>query len=291
MTTLFVGDHIYSSWSLRGWLLLDAFEIPFSLRYAPMKTEAFQTLTEEMTPSRLVPALRLDDGTMVWDSIAMAETLAEANPMPGLWPSDPAARATARSLAATMHSGFTGLRGECPMNMRRAYSGFQASDAVRADLDQLGQLWAHARSIGSSDGPFLFGNFCAVDAFYAPVASRIATYGLEMDEADMAYVAALLGHPSVRRWRAMGMAKNELQAHYEFDLPARPNPHDPAVAGEVIQGNQAENANCPYSGKPVAEDCLVQIQNRVIGYCNPFCAAKTAADPMAWPKTVALLEA
>ncbi|MEM9138426.1 MAG: glutathione S-transferase [Pseudomonadota bacterium] len=291
MPTLFVGDHVYSSWSLRGWLVLDAFEIPFSLHYAHLKTPAFDAMAAEMAPSRLVPALKVDDGTMVWDSLAMAETLAEQHPGTGIWPANPQARATARSLAATMHSGFGALRSDCPMNMRRAYAGFQPSAAVEADLAYLSALWAHARGFADGSGPYLFGAFTAADAFFAPVASRIATYGLPVGPEDGAYVAAVLAHPSVRRWRAMGMAKDEHQAHYEFDLPARPNPHEPAVTGTVIAGAASENSDCPYSGKPVAEDCLVQVQNRVIGYCNPFCAAKTAADPLAWPKTAALLEA
>ena len=141
----------------------------------------------------------------------MAETLHEYHPQAGLWPKGASARPTARALVAEMHSGFQALRSACPMNMRRAYQGFEPSDAVRADLDRLSVIWAHGRARATDEGAFMFGAFTAVDAFYAPVASRVATYGLEMPDEDMAYVQALLAHPSVRRWRAMGIADTYIQ--------------------------------------------------------------------------------
>lgn len=289
--SLFIGDYAYSSWSLRGWLLLDAFGIPFRTRYAHMRTQAFEDLRAEMAPSQTVPALLVAGESspfLVWDSLAMAETLAEMFPEAGLWPLDPSARATARAVTAEMHSGFTALRSACPMNMRRAYAGFDVSAELEADLARLSTIWAHAREV-SGVGPFLFGAFTAADAFFAPVASRIATYGLPVNGADAEYVAAVLSHSSVRRWRAMGMADGHMQRHYEFTLPDRPNPHDPALTGDLVPGLAAENTNCPYSGKPVQADSVIRVGERAIGYCNPFCAAKSAADPMAWPPTAALL--
>ena len=283
--TLFIGDYSYSSWSLRGWLLLDAFGFHKTVKYANMRTPAFESLRAAMAPSRLVPAVALPDATLVWDTMAIAETLHERHPDAGMWPTDASQRATARALAAEMHSGFPDLRAACPMNMRTAYAGFQPLPAVRADLDRLSALWAHART---DAGPFLFGAFTAADAFFAPVASRIATYGLEMPPEDMAYVAALLDHPSVRRWRAMGQADPHVQQHYAMDLPLRANPHDPALTGTAAMG-PSENANCPYSGKPVVKDSIMDVQGRKIGFCNPFCRDKTAADPMAWPQVAAML--
>ena len=291
--TLYVGDYAYSSWSLRGWLLLDAFGMPFTKQYAHMKTDAFEALKAQMAPSQLVPALSISDGTrapvIVWDSLAMAETLHEYHPQAGYWPKGASARPTARSIAAEMHSGFTALRGACPMNMRRAYDGFPVSDAVQADLDRLSLIWAHARARRTDDGPFLFGAFSAVDAFFGPVASRITTYGLNMNEEDTAYVAAILGHDSVRRWRAMGIADGHIQAHYEFEYAARPNPHDPEITGTVVHGVQAINAHCPFSGKNVSAEGLVEVEGKVIGFCNPFCRDKVAADPMCWPEVAAML--
>ncbi|MEM7056381.1 MAG: glutathione S-transferase C-terminal domain-containing protein [Pseudomonadota bacterium] len=289
--TLFIGDRRYSSWSLRGWLLFDAFGIPCGIRYAQMKTDDFEAMKAEMAPSRLVPAMKLADDTVVWDSLAMAETLHERHPDAGIWPEEASQRAMARSLCAQMHSGFTALRGACPMNLGRAYTGFDADESVLADVSAVTELWAMARAT-SGDGPFLFGAFTAADAFFAPVASRITTYDLPVRDVDAAYIKAVLGHPSVRRWYAMSVAKPEHQAHYEFDHADRPNPMAPKLTGTVVSGpaSAAENANCPYSGKAVADDCVVEISNRMIGYCNPFCAAKSAADPYAWPQTVALLE-
>lgn len=291
--TLYAGDYAYSSWSLRGWLLLDAFGIPFTLQYAHMNTDDFEALRGEIAPSNLVPAVSVSDGTrapvMVWDTFAIAETLHEYHPKSGIWPVGASARPTARSLVAEMHSGFTALRSACPMNMRRAYAGFTASNEVKADLERLSLLWTHARTRKSTDGPFLFGEFCAADAFFAPVCSRIATYGLEMQDEDLAYVASVLGHDSVRRWRAMGIADTHIQAHYEFEYDPRLNPHDPAVSGSVIHDRQSENSHCPFSGRAVSEEGLVDVGGRVIGFCNPFCRDKVAADPYCWPEVAMML--
>ena len=298
--TLFVGDYTYSSWSLRGWLLLDAFGIPFAHRQAHMRTPAFEALRSEIRPSRLVPALAVSDGVrpavLVWETIAIAETVHEHHPQAGLWPRGDV-RPTARSLAAEMHAGFRALRNACPMNMRRAYAGFRpdpGSDAeVRDDLDRLAQIWAHARARRTGEGPFLFGAFCATDAFFAPVASRVATYGLEIGAEDMAYVAALLGHPSVRRWRAMAVADTHVQPQYELDLPRRTgpgaDPHAPAVGGRAVAGREAENAFCPFSGGDPRPELQVEVQGRVLGFADAFSRDKVAADPLAWPEVEALL--
>ena len=300
--TLFVGDFAYSSWSLRGWLLLDAFGIPFTLRQAHMRTPDFEAMRAEMAPARLVPALAISDGirrpVITWDTLAIAETVHEYHPQAGLWPKGAAARPTARSLAAEMHSSFQALRSNCPMNMRRAYQGFPLTDAIRDDLDRLSTLWAHGRTRAVGKGPFLFGAFSAPDAFFAPVASRIASYGLEMNPEDSAYVAALLAHPSVRRWRAMGMAdayvqpRTSLGSGYELDLPERPNPHSPAVTGARVGDDRvATNEFCPFTGEDIAAGCRVEIAGRVLGFGDAFTRDKVAADPYCWPELAALLPA
>ena len=179
------------------------------------------------------------------------------------------------------------------MNMRRAYAGFRPAAEVRADLDRLAQLWSHARArraAENGEAPFLFGDFCAADAFFAPVASRIATYGLEMAADDMAYVAALLGHPSVRRWRAMAVADPHVQPQYEFDLPRRPggaDPHAPALAGRPVKGEAPENDACPFTGG--APEFRMAVEGRVLGFADAFTRDKAAADPLAWPEVEALL--
>ena len=291
--TLFVGDCAYSSWSLRGWLLLDAFGVRARLRSAPMLTDAFNEMRAEMSPARTVPALALSDGTrpplMVWDTVAILETVHEALGGAGLWPRDARARAVARALVAEMHAGSAALRSACPMNMRRAYAGFRPAAEVRADLDRLAQLWAHARTLGAEDGPYLFGAFCAADAFFAPVASRVATYDLPVSAEDAGYLAALLAHPSVRRWRAMAMAESHQIAHYELDLPARPDPHAPALTGRPVAGREAENAVCPFTGRDALPELQVEVQGRVLGFADAFARDKVAADPLAWQEVGALL--
>lgn len=293
--TLYVGDYAYSSWSLRGWLLLDAFAIPFTHRYAHMRTPAFRALQAEMAPARLVPALAISDGArppvVVWESMAIAETVHEHLPAAGLWPRGERARPAARSIAAEMHAGFGALRTACPMNTRRTYSGFRPGAEVKADLERLAELWAHARARRTGEGPFLFGAFSAADAFFAPVASRIATYGLEMAQEDMAYIAAIHAHPSVRRWRAMAEADGHVQPHYEFDLPDRPDPHAPAETGTRLRAGRAENVICPFTGADPAPDGLVEVRGRVLGFGGGMEAARVAADPLAWPEVSALLDA
>jgi len=189
-----------------------------------------------------------------------------------------------------MHAGFAALRDACPMNMRRHYDGFAPSAEVAADLARLADIWAHARARATQDGPYLFGAFSAADAFFAPVASRIETYGLALAGADdVRYVQALLDHPSVRRWRAMALADGHVQPRYEFDLAERTVPQAMAATGRVVTGVAAENEFCPFSGRDVVADGLVEIGGRVIGFCNPFCRDKVATDPMAWPEVAALL--
>ena len=153
-------------------------------------------------------------------------------------------------------------------------------------------IWSHARARSTGEGPFLFGAFSAVDAFFAPVASRIATYGLEMDQTDAAYVAAVLDHPSVRRWRAMGIADGHVQAHYEFDLPARANPHDPAVAGQTVGDDRvAANEFCPFTGPTSRRDAGSRWRAACWGLGDAFTRDKVAADPYCWPEIAALLPA
>ena len=224
--TLAIVDPAYSSWSLRGWLLFRRFGLPVTLEIGHLGTPAMATIFERFAPTRTVPALRIDGGrdpVVVWESLAIAETLAERYPDVALWPGDPVARGLARSLAAEMHAGFRALRDACPMNLRRAYVGFAPSDAVRADLARIETLWATARA-RQPGGPWLFGDYSITDAFFAPVAARIATYDLPVGPEAAAYAAAHLADPAFLEWRAMGLADPVVQPQYELDLPERPWP-------------------------------------------------------------------
>ena len=220
--TLAIADRIYSSWSLRGWLLFEKFGLDVTVRTARMRQPEFAAMLADFGPARLVPAMLVDD-VPVWDTLAMAETLAERHPDKGFWPKDPAARALARSLTAEMHSGHTALRGACPMNLRHRYDGFEPSDAVLADIARIEVLWKTAKSTGI-DGPWLFGDYSIADVFYAPVATRIATYGLPVGPDAQAYVDVHLNDPALQKWREAGLAENYVQPGYDLELPTLPWP-------------------------------------------------------------------
>ncbi len=221
--TLAIADRACSSWSLRAWLLFAKFDIPVNLAFARLYDPGFAAALADFEPARTVPALRIDDArppVVVWDLLAIAETLAERFPDRALWPGGLAARGCARSISAEMHAGFRALREACPMNLRRAYTGFEPSEAVRADVARIEALWAAAR-VHAERGPWLFGAYSAADAFYAPVAARIATYDLAVGPEAAAYVAAHLADPVFVAWRAEGLADPVVQSVYDKDLPER----------------------------------------------------------------------
>lgn len=285
---LAIGDRAYSSWSLRGWLLFDAFDIPVKTHSARLYTNELATLLKDFFPGRTAPTMRTPDGTVVPETLAIAEELASRHPDAGIWPTDPKARSIARVLAAEMHAGFTALRGHCPMNLRVSYSDCAPTDAVLADLDRLQTLWAWARAETGATGPWLCGDYSAADAFFAPVAARIAGYNLLVTPDAATYVAAHLAHPSFRRWRAMGMVDGADQDYYRRDFPVRPWPGPQVLAAKAVATGPSVNATCPYSGKPVTD--YMELGGRVWGFCNPFCRDKTVADAEAWPKFMALYQ-
>lgn len=286
---LILGDYAYSSWSLRGWLLLDRFGLPYRTRLVDFNADA--SVAEQLAnlaPARTVPTLVTPEGAIVSDSLAIAEELASRHPEAGLWPTDPRARATARTLAAEMHSGFAALRSACPMNLRTAYTGVTPSEAVLADLSRIETLWTHARATCTPPGPWLCGAYSAADAFFAPVAARIAGYGLPVSDAARAYVAAHLADPAFRRWRAMGLVRGATLAQYANSYAMIPWPGPAPRIGQPIDAGTPENEACPYSGKPVTH--LMEYEGRTFGFCNAFCRDKTAADPEAWPAFTALID-
>ncbi|HSF64988.1 MAG TPA: glutathione S-transferase [Paracoccaceae bacterium] len=284
--TLAIGDRSYSSWSLRGWLLFDVFGIPVRTVTARLYTDELPRLLAQFPPARTVPVMRTPDGTVVPESLAIAEELASRHPDAGIWPATPAARAAARVLAAEMHAGFTALRSHCPMNLRVSYESCDPPQAVLDDLARLERLWSWARDTTRAAGPWLCGDYSAADAFFAPVATRIATYNLPVSATALAYVQAHLAHPSFRRWRAMGMADGADQDFYRRDWPQRPWPGPARLPARAVEGTEAENATCPYSGAPVTH--VLDLDGRRFGFCNAFCRDKTVADPEAWPAFLAL---
>jgi glutathione S-transferase len=230
--------------------------------------------------------MRTPDGVVVPETIAIAEELASRHPEAGIWPADPKARAVARVLAAEMHAGFTALRNHCPMNLRVSYEDCAPPQAVLDDLKRLEVIWDWARAETGAK-VWLAGEYSAADAFFAPVATRIATYNLPVSDRAMAYVQAHLAHPSFRRWRAMGLVDGADQEFYRRPYPLRPWPGPVPMAARAVEGTKAENAACPYSGKPVTH--VLEMQGRRFGFCNAFCRDKTVADPEAWAEFRALL--
>lgn len=217
MYRIVTGDKAYSSWSMRGWLLLAAFDLPFEDVPVRMYSPEIEAMRAERAPARLLPILEWDeDGATqrVWDSFAIAETLHERHPHAGIWPTAPRHRAVARTLAAEMHSGFRALRDACPMNIHRAPAPLQAPpDALAADVGRVGQLWSWA--LAETRGPWLGGpRFSAADVFYAPVALRLLEYALAAPgTAD--YVGTLLEHHAVRNWIEMAKADPRRLAIYD----------------------------------------------------------------------------
>ncbi len=286
---LFIGDRAFSSWSLRGWLMFEQFGLPCRMHMVGLYDGRLQDDLKELAPARLVPVMRDAQGVVVGDTLAMAETLAERHPEAGLWPEDPGARGLARWIVAEMHSGFGALRGDCPMQLLHQYEGFAPSEAVRADLARIEALWALARARHGADGPWLFGAYSLADVFYAPVAARIAGYGLPVGAAAREYVDLTLADPAFRRWRALGLTKRYDPVPYALDLPKTAWPGPAPRPARAIDTGTPENETCPYSGKPVTH--LLETDGRIFGFCNPTCRGKTVADPDAWPAFTALLDA
>lgn len=276
-----LGDRAYSSWSMRGWLLLEHFGIPYEARHARLGSDAFPTLMQDFRPARTVPAVRFPEVTIA-DSFAIAEELATRHPEAGIWPKAPAPRAIARSLVAEMHSGFLPLRRACTMNLRVSYSEFPVDEAVTANLGRLETIWAYARDACGGEGPWLCGNYSATDAFFAPVAARIAGYGLRVSASAQAYVDAHLADPAFRRWRAMALVDGNDRLEYFHDNPRRDWPGPAALPACAIEDGVPENAGCPYSGEPVTH--LMELDGRIFGFSSAFCRDKTVADPEVWPE-------
>lgn len=201
---LYIGDRTFSSWSLRGWLMLQKFNLPFQEHLIGLYGGTMAQDMADLAPARLVPALRTPEGDVVGESLAMAETLAERHPEANMWPADPSARIRARWLSAEMTAGFGAIRGDCSMQLAHIDADFKPSDAVKKDLARIETLWAFARE-KATDGPWLFGAYSLADAFYAPVCARIIGYNLPVSDAAKAYCMTTLSDPDFQQWRAEGL--------------------------------------------------------------------------------------
>ena len=204
---LLIANKNYSSWSLRGWLVARHSGLPFQERGFDLGDPAFKSQIASFSPTGRVPVLLTAEGA-VWDSLAIAEYLAER--VPGLWPAKPLARAWARSISAEMHSGFMSLRQAMPMNLRAEGRQVAMSPALAEDIERIIAIWCQCREHYQEAGPWLFGAWSIADAMYAPVASRFRTYGVPLPAVAQEYVATVFADPALQEWLLAARSEGEL---------------------------------------------------------------------------------
>jgi glutathione S-transferase len=212
---LIIGNKLYSSWSLRPWLLMKALGLPFQETVIPLSQPDTKKNILMHSPSGKVPLL-IDGNIRVWESLAIAEYLADKLPNAGVWPNDAAARAHARSSSSEMHAGFQALRQACPMNLGRQFKPRSTwAPEVVDNVERLEALWADARQQFGRGGPFLYGAFSAADAMYAPVVTRFDSYQIKVKQETRLYMNAILHHPAFVEWRVAALKETWFLPNYE----------------------------------------------------------------------------
>ncbi|MNO89709.1 Glutathione S-transferase YfcF [compost metagenome] len=206
---LVIGNKNYSSWSLRGWLAMELTGAPYDEVLVPLYQPGSHKRLLAYSPTAKVPVLLCEDGA-IWDSLAIAEYLAERFPEAHLWPFGEAARALARSVCAEMHSGFVALRSHMSMDMRRNEPLTEVPADVAEDIQRICAIWADCRTRYGQDGPYLFGHASIADAFYAPVASRLRSYAVELPADAAAYVETIYRWPAFQRWYQAALQETEI---------------------------------------------------------------------------------
>ena len=213
MFDLYIGNKNYSSWSLRPWLLMKHFGIPFVEHMVSVAGRDYNAALKPLAGNARVPCLH-EDGFQVWESIAIAETLAERYSQ--RWPADARARARARSISAEMHAGFAKLRTAMPMNLKFKLKGKPATPDVQREIDRIIEIWEDARShFATGNGPWLFGDFSVADAMFAPIVCRFNVYNVALPPVAAAYRDAILAHPAMLEWQAAAVKETEAHAHYD----------------------------------------------------------------------------
>jgi glutathione S-transferase len=202
MLKLIIGNKAYSSWSLRGWLAAKQSGLPFEEITVPMFDEDWDKRRggDEFAPSGGKVPVLWDESTVIWDSLAIIEWLADKTDRARYWPDEDAARGMAMSMAAEMHSSYDNLRRECPMNLRKRFPPKPLSDNVVAEIKRVLELWAEARARYGSGGPYLFGDFGAVDIMFAPVVTRFFTYSVPIPNFATAYMEAIFNNHWMLEW-------------------------------------------------------------------------------------------
>lgn len=201
---LIIGDKRYSSWSLRGALALELTGAAYTEELIKLNQPDTRQLLLKHSPTGKVPLLKTEHGTIA-DSLAIAEYLVERFPDADLWPRDIAARAQARSACAQMHSGFFGMRGNMPFDLRRDAPLSPMPPEAQADIERMLALWSECRGAATEPGPFLFGRVSLADAFFAPIAVRLRTYQVELPAVDAAYVETIYQWPAFKAWQKAGL--------------------------------------------------------------------------------------
>jgi len=220
MLRLIIGNKAYSSWSLRGWLAVKQSGLPFEEITVPLYDAEWDKLRggDEFAPSGGKVPILWDGETVIWDSLAIIEWLAEKTDKTRYWPEEEAARGMARSMAAEMHSSYANLRRECPMNVRRIFPPRELSANLRAEVKRILELWAEARARHGAGGPYLFGTFGAVDIMFAPVVTRLLTYSIPVPRFAAAYMDAILSNPWMLEW--IEAAQEEPWVIEQYEAPA-----------------------------------------------------------------------
>lgn len=204
---LYIGNKNYSSWSLRAWLLFRHLGIDFTEHMVSVAGRDYNPALKHVAGNARVPCLH-EEGFQIWESLAIAEHLAERHPE--LWPADEHARARARSVSAEMHAGFVHLRRAMPFNLKYTLTGKPAGAEVQRDIDRVVEIWTQSRTqFAMEEGPWLFGRFSVADAMFAPVACRFYSYNVTLPPVALSYRDTILAHHAVREWRAAALKETE----------------------------------------------------------------------------------
>jgi len=215
---LIIGNKNYSSWSLRPWIAMKVAGIPFDEMVIPLYEPGSREAILKYSPSGKVPVL-IEGDSHIWESLAILEYLAEKFPHASLWPTDAYARGHARAVATEMHAGFQALRKNCPMNLWLPVKSRPQPDEVMENVRRIDALWGDCRARFGQSGAFLFGSFGVADAMYAPVVSRLHTYGIEVGAVSRVYMDAVMALPAWREWHAAALKEHWVMKHNEPDWP------------------------------------------------------------------------
>lgn len=203
---LVIGNRNYSSWSVRAWLAMKHSDLAFEEIFIPLNLPDSKSAIAKHSPSGLVPVLKVGDN-IIWESLAIIETLAEMAPDVSFWPKNFAARAMARSISAQMHAGFFRLRRDMPMDLRSNLSGQNHTEGALGDAAKITTLWTTCRERFGDTGPYLFGDWSAADMMYAPVVGRLRTFDVSTSDICESYMDAVLAHPDMAAWMAGAKAE------------------------------------------------------------------------------------